>query len=252
MRQFKIWNASRTEAFDFAAHGCIITDVSGLGIGFTVSIHNGAVVDFDKTFEDITLLANFGINANAYTAFNQFANFVTNNGRQKLVLEYSVNDRTVYADVWIKSQPKSQKTNFNILSEKIVFARITYWYQIESGTLPVYPAVVTIDNRVLDDILVNLSITGPTTDTFKVALTKGASVLSEIKLNVVLTTNHIIDIDAENKTVTLNNAGVVSNGYNLINHVTDTFLVVPNGSHGISIYAGTGTVTYSYRKWVID
>jgi hypothetical protein len=252
MRQFKLWNASKTQAFDFATNGCIITDVSGLGLGFNVSLVNRAVVDYESKFENITLLANFGIKSNAYTSFNEFANFIASNGRKNLILEYAVNGKTVYCDVWIKNIPKSQKTTFNILAEKLEFVRLTYWYQIESGVLPTYPSVINIENGVMEDILVNLTVSGPTSDTFKVALIYGSTVLSEIKLNVVLTLDHVLEIDADNKNVKLINSGIESNGYNLIDHSKDTFIVVPSGAHGLSIYAGTGTVTYSFKKWVID
>lgn len=252
MRQFKIWNANKTQAFDFAANGCIITDVSGLGIGFVIGMQNGSVVESEKTFEDITLLANFGVKANAYTSFKAFADFIAINGRQKLILEYSVNNRTLFADVWIKSLPKTQKSNFNILSEKLVFQRITYWYETITGSLT-STAAVTIVN-VLDSIPVNFTIGAPVDQGFEVQIKDDFNVIvSRIKTLVPLTDEDNLSFDSENKIVAFKNSGtgITSNGYNLVDKTHDTFLVIPVGTYKIQTTAAA-SVTYVYKKWVID
>ena len=251
MRQFKLWNASKTESFNFVGQGCIITEVTGLGIAFNPVIQNKAVVDFESTFEDITLQTIFGINSNPYTVYTNFANFIASNGKAKLILEYAVNNRTLFCDVWIKSIPKTQMDRFKVISEKITLARLTHWYQIEYGTVPTHPTTVSIQNTLMDDIYVNLIITGPTGYTFTINLTDGSNIVSKVWLNVVLGESVVLNIDAENKKVTYTNAGISSNGYNYIDHAQDTFIVVPKGT--FSLYkTGEGTVTYSYRKWVID
>lgn len=254
MRQFKLWNATRTEAFDFAAQGCVITDVTGLGIGFAIGIQNGAVVEYDKSFDDITLLANFGVKANAYTSFNTFANFIAANGKQKLVLEYAVNGRTLFADVWMKNLPKTQKTNFNILSEKLVFQRITYWYEVVNGTIPASPGSVTVIN-LLDDIPVNFTINGPVAADFEVQLKDVFNaVVSRIKILGAIVAEDNLAFDAENKRVSYKDsgAGVTVNGYNMVDKTHDTFLVIPRGTYKFQTNSTATPVAYLYKKWVID
>lgn len=250
MRQFKLWNSKRTEAFDFTSSGCLITDVADLGIRFQTTIANSVVVDYKKEFEDITLKVNFGINTNPYTIFSTFASFVASNGRNPFVLEYSVNQKTLYTDVWMKQIPKSQKTSFNILTETLVFTRISYWYTIVSGNLTT--TSITINNSVMDDIAVNIIIQGVTSSNFKVVLSKTSTILSEIKLINELSLTQTLIINSEQKTVVLEDSGISSNGYNLINRLTDTFIIVPSGSYTLSTVGTAGLSTFSYKKWVID
>lgn len=253
MRQFKIWNHDRTEAFDFKTHGCLITEVSGLGIKFSTALANGVVVDFRKEFEDITLMANFGIKANAYTAFTNFATFISANGKNKLVLEYSVNGRTLFADVWINRIPKTQKTNFNILTETIVFTRLSYWYTLVTGTIPTTPASIQIDNTFFEQILVDVEIKASTPADFKIT-TKNAqgTVVSEIIIPSQLIAG-TLTLFAEDKIVDRFTAGSHSNGYNLVSRAGDTFLVIDKGLHYINTNASvTNQPVVTYKKWVID
>lgn len=251
MRQFKIWNASRTLSFDFVGQGCIITDVSGLGIGFNPILQNKTVVDFESNFDEVSLQVTFGIETNPYTVFNNFANFIANNGKNNLVLEYSVNGRTIFCDVWVKNLQKSQKTVFNVLQERISFVRITYWYQIETGVLPTHPTELSITNNVLDDIPVSLEIMGPSTSDFGITLYMGSNIASEVKLTIDLSSTQSILIDSESKKVTLVSSGVKSNAYNAINHSKDTFIQVPMGTFGLTKTTSV-VVNYSIKKWVID
>jgi len=254
MRQFKLWNYNKSASFDFASQGIIITEVAGLGINYSAAFNNRALVQYEREFEPITLLANFGINANAYTAFTTLANFIITNGKNNLVLEYHVNDRTVYADVWLTRMPKSQKTNFNILAESLQFTRVTPWYVEIEGTVTSTPLVIS--NTTLTDVVVNLTIKGATSSDFAVKLTKvGASnPTSEIRLNYTLSDAYIIKIDADNKKVEriviVGNA--VTNGYNFINKAYDSFIIVPPGSYQLTHTGTAAEVTCNYKGWVID
>lgn len=253
MRQFKLWNYNRTSSFDFRAQGIIITDVAGLGISYSATFNERAVVTYDREYDPITLLANFGVNANAYTAFTGLANFITTNGKNNLVLEYTVNGRTLYTDVWLVRMPKSQKTNFNILSETLQFTRTTPWYTLISTELSTTPLV--INNTVLTEIPVNLIIQGPTTD-FTIKLKKVGAINpeSEIRLNYQLSGAHILKIYADTKridlVITVGNA--VTNGYNSVNKAYDSFIMVPPGSYELSHTGTAAEVTCTYKGWVID
>lgn len=252
MREFKLWNHDKTTSFDFKAHGILITDVSGLGIGYAATISNGAVVSYDKEFDQISLLANFGIKYNAYTAFNEFAAFISDNGKKSLILEYSVNERTVYADVWLSRMPKSQKTNFNILSETLTFTRTSYWYTIEEGEIPAAPGFVSVENPVDDNIKITIVVRSTTPANFKIEAIKGATKVVEIIIpNQII--SGTLTSDAERKVVERLSDGVITNGYNSISRTGDTFMVLGKGTYKISTnLEASNQPLYRYKKWVLD
>jgi len=252
MRQFKLWNSAQSVAFDFTAEGAPITEVKGLGVGFYVTKNNRAVVGYGHEFEDIQLTANFGVRTNAYSAYNGFMAFVAANGRDKFVLEYQANGRTVYADVWLKKAPKSQRDEYRLITETIVFDRVTYWYTKVTGSLVTSPDAIGIVNDIFDDIPVNLYISGPTTGNLEVSLKQGSTIIAKTQLLENLTINQGLNIYSDTKTVQFTNGAVGSNGYNKVSKAFDTFIQVPKGSFTLSITGGTGSVVYSFRKWVLD
>lgn len=253
VRQFKLWNKQRTNSFDFTTNKCIITDVSGFGISFKSVINNNTVVDHNREFDEISMLVNFGVGSNAYTSFNQFASFVLNNGINNFVLEYSFNGRTVYADVWLKRMPKSQKTIYNVLSETILFTRMSHWYQIETGVIPEEPGYVTITNNFFEDILLDIVIFANTSDDFRIVAKDTANeIISQIIISNQLT-DGTLTIMSEEKYVDRFSAGVHSNGYNLISRDGDTFLLLEQGEFRLSTNQSVTTQPqYTYKKWVID
>lgn len=253
MRQFKLWNASQTEAFDFTAQGCLITEVSGLGINFNTTINNRAVVEYQREFDEITLLANFGINANAYSSYNQFAAFVAANGRNRLIIEYKANNRTLYSDVWLKRMPKTQKTNYGLLSEQITFSRLSYWYQLETGTIPAAPSYIQITNDFFEDLMLDIEIRSTTPNDFRIQQkTLGGTIVSQIIIPLQITSGTIA-LKTEEKTVIREVGGVLTNGYNLVSREGDTFAIIEPGTIRISTNAAvTNQPVFVYKKWVID
>lgn len=253
MRQFKLWNSTKTSSFDFTVMKCIISDVSGLGLSFKSVINNRTLVDHQREFDEVSLLVNFGVGANAYSTFNSFANFIASNGLNSFVLEYAANDRTVYADVWLKRIPKSQKTQFNILSETVQFTRMSHWYQLVTGEVPVSPGYAEIVNDFFEEIKIHLTIRSGTTNDFRV-ISKDLSgqTVSEIIVptQILLGT---LTLDAEAKYVDRFTGGVHSNGYNLVSREGDTFLILEKGTYRISTNnAATNQPLYTFKKWVID
>lgn len=253
MRQFKLWNHLKTESFDFVANGCLISDISGLGLSFKTAINNRVVVGHEREFDEISMLLNFGLQSNAYTSFNGFANFISANGRHPFVLEYSVNGRTLLSDVWIKRVPKSQKTMYNILSEKILFTRISHWYQMESGSIPADPGYVEISNTFFEDLLIDVEIKASTPNDFRIQVKLADDTLIS---QIIVPTQLIagtLTLFADDKYVDRFTTGVHTNGYNLISREGDTFLILEPGTYRISTNSAvTNAPVYTYKKWVID
>lgn len=247
MRRFKLFNFNMSASFDFDAQDCIISDISGLGNNYDIEDTNGRVTNMISNFPDISFLINFGISTNAYTAYNTFVNFISSNGKRKLILEYTINGRTIYAEVWIRTLPKTQKTEFNILSETVLFTRKSYWYTINSGNLP-----ADITNIMAEDIPVNLVITGPTSTDFKITLSANSNIVSEVKLKNALIAGQKLDIDAECIKVYFIENSISTNGYNKIDKATDTFIIIKTGTYTLAFSGTVGSITYQYKKWVID
>lgn len=62
--------------------------------------------------------------------------------------------------------------------------------------------------------------------------------------------NQKIIIDSENKQVTLAEGSNVTNGYNMIDHKYQTFIIAPPGKTEIT--AANGTFDIEFKKWVMD
>lgn len=252
MRQFKLWNKDKTTSFDFTEEGIIITDVAGLGIGYTPTIIDNVVVNYEKSFDPITLLANFGIKSNAYTAFTNLATFISNNGKNSLILEYSVNGRTAYADVWLTRMPKSQKTNFNILSETLNFTRTTHWYTIEEGEIPASPGYIEVENVLDDNLEITVVVRAGAPADFRITARVGNDEIVEIIIPDAINAGTLTS-DAERKVVERFNASQTTNGYNLISREGDTFMVLGKGTYKINTnLEASNQPLYRYKKWVID
>lgn len=258
MRKFKLWNHDRTTSFDFNQNDIIITEVSGLGLGYSADVSNGVVANYTNEFDQISLLANFGIHSNAYTSYNNLVKFISERDDKNLVLEYSVNGRTVYADVWLTHLPKSQKTNFNILSERLQFLRTTHWYVPESGQLLKNPSSTIIKNPINTNLEIVIKIPSGISSDFKIIARKGQTQVVRIipDANAEYSPYHLL-IDAETKNVSvIDDSGyVVGNGYNMISKTADTFMVLGKGEYQV-YYEGSipdeTQVEISYKKWVVD
>lgn len=245
MRQFKLKNKAGTISFDFKANKIIITEVAGLGSSFDVTINEGVVTNYQKGFENITLTANYGVGGNAYTAYTNMAKFIEENLGESLQLEYSVNNRTVYADVMLKSIPKSQKTGFGVLVEQIVLVRLTYWYILEQITIS--NGGVPISNALNTPIELVITVESGSDEGFSIQLLKDIEEISEIKARFSIPVTY--KIDGANKKIEALNG---TNLYNMFDKTKDSFMIIPKGNYTIKQTGAAGGVTASFKKWVVD
>jgi hypothetical protein len=257
MRAFKLWNKNRTAYIDLSHGSIITTDVKGLGSAFNNNIETliGSGVnrrytaDRQTNFESITLKLVFGVNANPYTDYKAFADFIGQWFGQ-FTLEYDVNDRIVYADVEILNIPKSQKTNFNVIEEDIMFDRITPWYQLidQSGTtivvnnthyMSIFP-IVRFETFVEPPLNLDVTPVGKIDPIFRV------------------TSNHMtlggaFEFDSENrKIIDEQSDGQRLNGYHHLDHEGYAFPVIPPGSYEVHERFKSVPIRVIYKKWVSD
>ncbi len=250
MRTFKLWNKQKSASYDLSA-GALVSDVKGLGLKFNKIRTNGVVTAVETTYDPITLGLNFGHDANAYTAFNTFMNFIRDNGRNKFILEYQANNRTLYADVWMTNIPKSQKTSYNLIQETLELERETHWYTIKSGAIPADPTILNITNQVDDLIPTIITIEGPFDGSITVFHDDFYNdEIGRVLVTAALTEGESVVIDGLSKKVTKGNA----NAYHLVNKTYDTFIVLNPGVNKLRVVATdlVPNVSISYRQWVID
>jgi len=250
MRTFKLWDKHKSASYDLSADA-LVSDVRGLGIKFNTIKTNGFVTAVETTYDPITLGLNFGRDTNAYTAFNQFMNFIRDNGRNKFILEYQANGRTIYADVWIRDIPKGQKTSYNMIQETLELERETHWYTLRSENIAVDPAVTTITNQVDDQIPALITIDGPANVEVTIFHEDfNSDEIGRVLVSTNLELGETLQIDGLNKKVKKDN----DNAYHMINKAYDTFIILNPGVNKLRVVSSgaTPTVTINYREWVID
>lgn len=256
MRKLKIWNYNETICIDLSSNDYLLSEVSGLGTSFSINELNNIAYGVYPTFDDITMIINYGIKGNSYNTYKEFMNFVISNELKPFILEYDYGTGPRYSEVYIKQVPKSQKTRFNVLSESVVFKRTTAWFQKVSISSPgngvPYSAIITNDHFM--SIPIHLEINHDNESTVYTILVKDSALNVISRMDIYLKNGCHLVIDSSIKKVYFYNIidpGIVQNGYDNINHTYDTFIEIDHGTYSIFDSAGI-PLKISYRKWVSD
>lgn len=251
MRQFKLRNKAGTSSFDFNENKIIITDVSGLGSMYDITIKEGVVTNYQKSKVNISLTLNYGVKGNAYNAYEALAAFMDKHSNEDLVLDYTTNQETVSADVVLKTMDKSQKTGFGVLTEQLVLTRLTNWYTLETINLEMNtPTIITNLSSVPLQLIVILKAgtLGQQASTASLELKEGSKQISTVWFSYSKY-DHDVVINAETKEVIGNGKDnlytAVVNGLG-----TDSFMIVPKGEYTIT--TDREQVTLKYKKWRAD
>jgi len=129
MRKLKLYNYNKSSFIDFNDKKYLVTDISGLGTKYDLIKFEKTVHDLEYNFENISLTINFGIDSNAYNDYKRFLDFIISNGKNRFILGYDYGTNERFADVYLLNSPKTQKTNYRIITETVIFERITPWYK---------------------------------------------------------------------------------------------------------------------------
>ena len=125
MRKLKLYNYNKSSFIDFNDKKYLVTDISGLGTKYDLIKFEKTVHDLEYNFENISLTINFGIDSNAYNDYKRFLDFIISNGKNRFILGYDYGTNERFADVYLLNSPKTQKTNYRIITETVIFERIT-------------------------------------------------------------------------------------------------------------------------------
>lgn len=246
MRKLKLYNYDMTSSLDLNSNKYLVDDMTGFGTGYKLIGEGSAIHDIEVEFENITLRINFGINDNAYNCYKEFMDLVILNGKNKLILGYDYNGSPRYCDIYLQNAPKTQKTNFNIITETFVFKRMTPWYEIIIITTGINNH--NINNTHL--IPINLVVeSNQQTGGMTLYLEKNETYISQI--TVVFKSGYTLKIDSEIKEAAFVSGSTKISAYDNINHMYDSFFWVPTGIHKFIDVSGAVS-KLSYKKWVAD
>lgn len=252
MRKLKLWNNEMSSSLDLNSKKNLVSDISGLGINFSINKVMNKVSNVEPEFEPIQMKINFGINSNAYSDYKNFMNFIESNKEKNLILEYSFDDNALkrYCDIYLKSAPKSQKTTYNILQETFVFERISMWYNLE---IIVNQNTVEVINNTNADIPVNIFISEDANNKSILVKDVLANIISETKVSAPpFQLSGSIYIDS-NKKVATHTKGFTTSIYQYLDKTKNTFIFVPKGNYFLVITPLPNTdYRWEIKRWIYD
>lgn len=255
MRKLKLWNKTKSQSIDLNAKNTLASDVSGLGTNYSINEINSAIAQILPVFEDINIQLYFGVEGNAYFSYKQFIEFIVSNGFDNFILEYQTGTTARYCDVFIRSVPKTQKTNFNVLTENITLKRITPWYEQVEITAPGDGLLfeLAISNTYYLPIAVNLHIDLGFEGMEFPFLIKNSDGVEVSRVVVTLKGSNALTIDSEKKEAYFTNTITQerTNAYDNINHAHESFIILDRGSYTLQDTNGV-PLTIKYKKWVAD
>lgn len=252
MRKFILWNKTETTSFEFT-DSILVVESKGLGITFKPIENDGKISKLKASHPTIELKIVFGAGANAYEDHKSLVDFIALNGNKQFVLEYQFDGNTRFVDVWIVNLPKEDKDTYQTINAKLSLRRISHWYVKENITVNTNPETGQISNEIFEDTNAILTISGATTSGLAISTSMDGVVYNKIQLVDTLTATQTLTINGEEKSVTLDDDGVESNGYNMVYKLYNTFLVNKTGISKIWISGGSASsVTITRKKMVFS
>ncbi len=246
MRKLKLYNFDRSSSLDLNSNKYLVTDMTGFGTNFKLLGEGASIHDIDLEFEQITLTINFGIRNNAYNCYKEFMDFIILNGKKKLILSYDYNDAPRFCDLHLQTAPKTQKTNFNIISETFSFKRLTPWYENIILTSGINNHTINNIHFVPIDLIIE---SNQQTGGMTLYLEKNGIYVSHMV--VTFKNGYNLKINSETKEALFISGSTIISAYDNINHAYDSFFEVSNGIHKFIDVSGSVS-KLSYKKWVAD
>ena len=152
--------------------------------------------------------------------------------------------------MYLQTAPKTQKNNYNIISETFRFKRLTPWYEeiVDNAPGVGTPYQLAIDNAHFVPLELNFETTKQTGSMTLILEKAGVEVG---KIAVTLKSGYNLRIDSEVKEAVFFNGNTTLSAYDNINHTYNSFLSVPSGGYLLKESTGSN-LKVSYKKWVAD
>lgn len=286
MRKFYLHNLSKTKSFDLNTKSALATEPSGLGNSFNTAYKESEkgkhLVNVTPSFEPIVLKIYFNADASdGYTNYKALMRFLAEcrvADKQAIVFEYNDGVTDKYCDVIFKSSTKGEKTEEGIFCETFTFERQTFWYERieESFAMKNTPADATrfplgfpfgffgqvfkskqfISNTFNVAAPITITVSGNIHNDIRVYIaTLENKVVAELKLSTNCVDGKVIVIEPSTKKITIEQNGVVTNGYGLTDKTKQSFLYLPQGDYYIGsdmTVEDSGEIAFSIKRYLLD
>ena len=286
MRKFYLHNASKTKSFDLNSISSLATEPSGLGNSFNTSYKESDkgkhLVNMTPDFEPIVLNIYFNADGSGgytnYKALMLFLEACRVSDTKEILFEYNDGVTDKYCDVIFKSATKSEISDDNLFCEKFTFERLSYWYERieESFALKNTPPDATrfplgfpfgfcgqvfktkqfVSNAFHISAPITITVSGNIQNAIRVFIaTLNDEIVAEINLATNCVDGKIIVIDPNIKKITVEQNGIVTNGYGLTDKTKQSFLYLPQGDYYIGsdmTVEDSGEIAFAIKRYLLD
>lgn len=283
MREFILYNESKTQFFHLSKNGILVTEPKGLGNSFSTTYHENEkskyLSNIKNSFEDISFKIYFNADgSNAYANYKNLLMFLNSCGLNTIILEYNDGITKKRCNIIIKKLPKSEINEDGLLEETFIFERLTYWYKEEkisftlktvltNETFPMqFPfgfigqtleKEMVVTNDFFEEIPIEIKITGEIEGNITIFIADlNGNRLQEIELQTGCKTGKVITISSFNtKKVLVTEGGKTINGYDLIKKDKQSFLYLKPGKYVIGTDlkpTDEGNIDISLINYLLD
>lgn len=232
---------------------------------------------------------------NGYGNYKVLMSFLAERGTKEFLFEYKDGVTDKYADVVFKSNTKSEINEEGLFIETFTFERQSYWYERieetfstkftnpESTKFPlkfpfgfigqVFSNMHSISNSFHIAAPLHITITG---DIAKNEPSRGIrffigepqrttengieqmtvkNIIAELYLNTNCVEGKKIIIDPTAKKITIEQDGIISNGYHLTDKTLQSFLYLPQGNYCLGVNmkdTDTGEIKFALKRYLLD
>ena len=232
----------------------LLSDITGLGTNYKLKKIGDEVCGSEIEFETINLTITFGAEGNPYRCYNEFVRFLAEEGTEGLTMYYQYNDQIRYCDMMLTNAPKTQKNNYNVITETFTFYRRTPWYTIKefvtTGTGAVYRLPIT--NNLTTPLCLRIDILEDTLSEMDavIMIEKDGNIYCRLKIQ--LREGYKILIDSENKiAIYYNESNPPLSAYDYIDHSGESFIVLEKGNFTLVDPMGLKLKIF-YKEWMVD
>lgn len=230
-----------------------------------------------------------------YGNYKGLMSFLAERGTKEFLFEYSDGVTDKYADIIFKSNTKTEVDENGLLIETFTFERQTYWYERIEQTFStkfvnpdttkyplkfpfgfigqVFSNIHSVSNSFHIEAPIYITITG---DIAKNQPSRGIkffigepqktivngieqitvkNIISQICLNTNCEKGKTIIIDPNAKKITVEQNGIVSNGYHLTEKSYQSFLYLPQGEYCLGVNmkgTDTGEIKFAIKRYLLD
>lgn len=272
-----------SKTFDLNAETALAAEPKGLGNTFALSYKESEkgkhLVNVTPAFDPIELKIYFNADgSDGYVNYKGLLLFLASCGTSTFLFEYNDGTTDKFADVVLKSAPKTEISEDGEFVEQFTFERQTYWYERVEESFALkktdaaqtkYPlgfpfgfagSVFKKKQKIVNSFFVNAPITITISGDIENDIVIFIETLDDVRVaEISLSTNNVdgtvIVIEPTTKKITRTTNGVTTNGYGLTDKTKQSFLYLPQGEYYIGSNmedSDAGAIAFSIKRYLFD